>query len=83
MDLAGKRKNILGVLNKAYLLNKLSQTNETFITKSILVSLINVNYHLGNSENATKYLSELEAIKDLSQDDIRQINSVKERLGIK
>ena len=83
MDLAGNRKNILEVLNKAYLLNKLSQTNKTFITKSILVSLINVNYRLGNSENATKYLSELEAIKDLSQDDIRQINSVKERLGIK
>ncbi len=83
MDLMGDRTRILDTLNKAYFLNKRTNTNEAFITKAILVSLINVNYRFGNLENAKKYLYELETMKDLSLDDIRQIKSVKERLEIK
>lgn len=80
LDITGDRKNILEILNKAYLLNKTSNINETYITKAILVSLINVNFKLSNIEASKKYLNELEAIKDLSKEDISQINSVKETL---
>ena len=80
LDMTANRKNIPEILNRAYLLNKASNTNKPYITKAILVGLININYRLGNVENTKKYLSELETIQDLSQKDIQQIQSVKEGL---
>ena len=83
MDLVGNRTKILDILNKAYSINKISNTNEVFVTKAILVSLVNTNYRCGNLETAKKYLHELETIKDLSLEDIKQIKLVKEKLEVK
>ena len=50
------------------------------VTKSILVSLINVNSHLGDINSAKKYLKELEDIRNLNQEDIRLIRDLKNKL---
>ena len=80
LDLSGNGKDILEILNKAYLLNKASNTNEQYVTKAIVESLINVNFKLGNVEAARKYFSELEDLQDLTKQDIEQIKSVKRLL---
>lgn len=80
LDLSGQRKDILEILNKAYYINKSSDNTEAYVSKAILTSLINVNYQLGNIESTKKYLFELEQEKELSPEDIKQINLVKERL---
>ena len=83
MDLIGDRARILYTLNRAYLLNKSSRTNDSYTTKAILENLVNLNYRFGNLEITKKYLSELESIKDLLPEDIKQIKLVKEKLGTK
>lgn len=80
LDLSGQRKDILEILNKAYYINKSSGNTESYISKAVLTSLINVNYQLGNIENTKRYLFELEQEKGLSPEDIKQINLVEERL---
>ncbi len=80
LDLSGDRKDLLNILNKAYLLNKTSEPNEPYVTKGILESLININFKLGNIEAARKYFSELENMKELTKEDKVQLNAVKERL---
>lgn len=81
LDLTGQRKKILGILNSALILsNKLGDKQDINVTKSILISLINVNASLGNISNAKQFLSVFEHIKDLTPQDKLQIQASKKFL---
>ena len=81
LDLTGQRGKILGVLNSALILSeKLGDKQDTNTTKSILISLINVNASLGNLNNAKQLLSVFEKIKGLTPQDRLQINTSKKIL---
>ena len=81
LDMTGQRSKILGVLNSALILsNKLGDKQDINVTKSILVSLINVNASLGNINNAKQFLSVFEKFKDLTPQDKLQIQTSKKFL---
>jgi len=78
LDLKGQRSKVLGVLNTALILsNKLGDKQDINVTKSILVSLINVHANLGNLSYAKQFLSVFEGIKDLTPQDQLQIKATK------
>ena len=82
-DLTGEKTRIIENLNKAYKLNKETANNmDPKITKSILVSLINVNSHFGNMDNARKYLNELEETKNLTQEEKLVVEEIKQKLKV-
>jgi tetratricopeptide (TPR) repeat protein len=81
LDLKGQRSKVLGVLNTALILsNKLGDKQDINVTKSILVSLINVHATLGNLSYAKQFLSVFEGIKDLTPQDQLQIKATKKLL---
>src|SRR3989338_2901783 len=81
LDLIGKREQIEGILKTAYALSKSQGSSENInVTKSILLSLINIYVHLGNHDDAKKYINEFENIKNLSEEDKIQLNRVKSAL---
>ena len=81
LDLTGRRGKILELLNNAYsIVKEQGMGKDIKVTKSILVSLINVNSHLGDINSAKKYLKELEDIRNLNQEDIRLIRDLKNKL---
>ncbi len=83
LDLAGQRSKILGVLNRALISShKLGDKQDLNVTKSILVSLINVNANLGNTNNAKQFLGVFEGIKDLTAEDKAQIQASKKLLSV-
>ncbi len=78
LDLTGQRNKILGVLNTALILsNKLGNKQDLNVTKSILISLINLHANLGNISNAKQFLSVFETIKNLTPLDRLQVQSTK------
>ena len=82
LDLIGKRGKILELLNTAYLLNNAQgKEKDIKVTKSILVSLINVTIHTGNLDTAKKYLKEFQEIKGLTSEDWKLINLLKSNLA--
>ncbi|MBI2995382.1 MAG: hypothetical protein HYY52_01565 [Candidatus Melainabacteria bacterium] len=83
LDLVGKRENILQTLTSAYFLAKSQKNTDPTVTKSILLSLINVNSHVGKLDDSKKYLKEFQAMKDLTTEDKNKINEFKTKLGIK
>ena len=82
LDLTGQRDKILGVLNSALILsNKLGDKQNINVTKSILVSLINVNASIGNINNSRLFLNVLEKIKASTPEDKLQIQTSKKLLA--
>ena len=80
LDSIGKRDRILPILERAYFSIKSPAYKEGGnlpITKSILLSLIRVHYHLGNIEKAKLYLKEFEEIKNLSKEEREEISKIK------
>ena len=78
LDVSGKRKQILSVLNSALLASiKQGDKQDPNTTKSILISLIKVNLNEGNIEQAKKYINAFEQIKDFSSLDKVQLSIVK------
>ena len=78
LDLTGQRNKILGVLNSALILsNKLNDKQDINVTKSILISLINVHANLRNISTAKQFLNVFEKIKDLTPQDRLQIQVIK------
>ena len=81
LDLTGQRSKILEVLNKALIVsNQLGDKQDISVTKSILISLINVHANLGNISNAKQFLSVFEGIKGLNSEDKLQIRAVKKTI---
>ena len=82
LDVTGKRSKIPFLLFEAYNLSKARGTNEDIkVTKSILVSLVNVNMHLKNFDLSKKYLKALEDIANLTNEDKKVIHELKTRLS--
>jgi len=84
LDLSGPghRQKVYELLNKAYALSKTQgQIENKQITKSIIASLINMNLFVGNMTEAKKYLTELEALKELSAEDRALIQILKSKLS--
>lgn len=82
LDLTGKRGKILEVLNSALIAsNKLGNKQNVNVTKSILVSLINVHANSGNLDHAKQFLKVFESIKDLTPADIAQIKATKKLIA--
>ena len=81
LDLTNRRSKILPLLNNAYAISQaLRDKQDLKVTKSILISLINVYSHSGDVISAKKYLLELEKIKDLTQEDRLQIKELKSKM---
>ena len=82
LDLAGQRRKILEVLNTALIASNKSGANQDInVTKSILISLINVHANLGNISNARQFLSIFEKIKGLTSEDKLQIQATKKMIA--
>ena len=81
LDLTGNKSKILEVLNSALIAsNNLGNRQDTNVTKSILISLINTHINLGNLDYAKKLITAFEGIKELSGEDQYQLKIVKARI---
>lgn len=82
LDMTGKRGKIRQLLNTAYFLNKaLGDKQDEKVTKSILVSLVNVNALHGDIMSAETFLKEFREMKNLTLEDRKTINVLKTRLS--
>ena len=83
LDLTNKRSKIVDILNDAFTISKAQgEKQDLKVTKSILISLININAIKGNTKTANEYINEFEMIKGLTYEDRVQINETKKRLKI-
>ncbi len=82
LDLTGNRSQIPELLNSAYNISKAKGKDENVsVTKSILASLINVYAQKGDLVNAKKYLGDFENVRNLTEEDLKQINLIKANLN--
>ena len=82
LDLSGKRNKVPEILNTAYVANSsLGDKRDIKVTKGILTSLVNVNLHFRNYSNASKFLTELEQVGNLTLEEKNQIRTLKGRLN--
>lgn len=84
MELTGFKNRVLEFLNHAYIANKnLRDKKDANVSKSILLSLINVHLNQGDLNKAKEYLSEFEQIKNLTKEEKKLIENFKPKLSLK
>ena len=81
LDLTGNKEKVPELLANAYLISKSQGNKENIsVTKSILVSLINIYFQKGDILKAKQYLSTFQNMKNLNPEDLKQLALIKDKL---